>query len=478
MMDDSHYIKTLFEKYNIDSIFLKLDNKYETTLIDRIVYDYRVMDKQGFVTSKWDTLSSFFIKVIVILGGALISSIKTIKIRRLVKNTHSHFNSTIIALPFGDHIVRFKRLRKLISHDVDMYYHPLFHFNSMIRHIDVYNSSEEQLYLDRFRVKDIFHVFVLILIHYKSVSKCSLELDAYFESKTCKLPGVIIFGILYSLTFTRFIEKLDSPEKTRIWLLDYDFDYKYAIFNNVIHRLRPSDKTVHIQHGSFVGYSAPYCNPSSDYSLCCSPREKDIINNYNKHLSHIDFLGAPLQSFIDDSDLNVPIEFDILILLSSTYDSALKNLQIDFLSKFNFKNFRVKVRYRPASKIDDEKELGQYCADAVISEGDTLLADVYSSKTIISFSLDALYPCLRHNKRIVVLEKDNAESDFDCSLKSDNILLFHDSNIALNFDWKGFVDNYSDCDYSKDQFVLYNFGINNFDMLSERFNNFLISIWP
>ena len=62
MVDDSHYIKTLFEKYNIDSIFLKLDNKYETTLIDRIVYDYRVLDKQGFVTSKWDTLSSFFIK--------------------------------------------------------------------------------------------------------------------------------------------------------------------------------------------------------------------------------------------------------------------------------------------------------------------------------------------------------------------------------------------------------------------------------
>ena len=476
-MEDSHFVKSLFEKYDVSKIFLKLDDKYETTLIDRIIYDYRVMDRQGFVTSKWDTLSSFFLKVIVILGGALISSIKTLRIRKLIRYPHTSFSSTVIALPFGDHIVRYKRLREIINQEVDMYYHPLFHFDSMIRHIDTFNSSGEKLFLDRFRVHDIFKTLFLILRHYRSLSKCSSELDNHFNSNTCKLPGVIIFCILFSSTLRNFIDNLELPEKSRIWLLDYDFDYKYAIFNNVIHSLRPSDKTVHLQHGSFVGYSDVYCNPSSDISLCCSPREKDIINKFNKNNSHIDYLGAPLQSFIDGSVLSAQLEYDILILLGSTYNSALKDMQKEFLSKFNYNGFKVKVRYRPASKKDDEIELGQYCINAVISEGNTLLADVLSAKTVISFSMDALYACLRNNKRIYVLGIDDSDNDFDYSLKSDNVIISHDIGFALNYNWHGFVMNYNNCDYSKDKFVLYNYGINSFDKLSVRFNQLLDEIW-
>lgn len=474
--NDSAEIKRIFEKYDICHIFPKIKEKYLVTIFDRIAYDYRIMDNQDFTTSKWDRKSGFLFKCCIILGGAILSIFKTIKIRKRIKNKINIWNTKIIALPFADHIVRFKRLREIVSQDIDIYYHPIFHHKSMVKHIRTFNDLKQPIFLDSFDLYDIIKTSYLIISNYKKLSKCSYELDNYFKSYTCKLPGIIIFWYLYSVTFIRFINKLENPNNRRIWLFDYDFDYKYAIFNNVIHTYRTKDITIHIQHGSFAGYSHSYCNPACDISLCCSPRELDLINRYNKNHSSIISLGAPLQTFIDDAVLNryYP-HYDVLILLGPTYSELLKKKQIEYLSKFNFNKYNVLIRYRPASKIEDEKILSKYCTQATISEDTCLTEDILSSKIVISFSMDALYTCLRYNKRLIMICTNDPSTDYK-AISSTNIRLTSDLSADNIYNLDDLISNYMDCDYSIDKEVLYNFGINTKEQLSDRFKLILNNI--
>lgn len=256
--------------------------------------------------------------------------------------------------------------------------------------------------------------------------------------------------------------------------MDFCFELKYITFNDVIHKQRPQDKTIHLQHGSFFTYQPAYCNPCCDISLCCSPREKDIIDQNNKYKSRIEYLGAPLQSFIDKSNIDkVESSFDILFLMTDTYSAENKMLQTIFLKGFDFLRYKVLVRYRPASRIDDETYLSPFIGGATVSNGTTLTDDVKSAKTIVSFSEDALYIGLRYNKRIVVICSEDPKETYNFDNSTSNIIITNHLSISKSLDWDAFIEGAEECDYNTDNFALYNFGINNFEQLRIRFKEIL-----
>lgn len=473
---DAHCIWNIFSKYHLNDALFHMNEKYLSTIIGRMVYDYRVMDSQSLVNSRWDRLPFFLLKIVVIHGGALLSIYRSKKVIEKIKYPRTAIKETVIALPFADHIVRFKRLREMVKQDVYMFYHPLFHFNHIQNHVETYNILGQQVDLGVFSFKDIMLSFRVCLRYYFTLKRCSREIDSYFKSASCKLPGVVIFFLLYRHSLDRVFGRLSDNDRKRIWLLDYDFDYKYAIFNDVIHSQRPNDITIHLQHGSFTKYSDVYCNPSSDISCCCSPREKVLIQKHNKHQATIFSLGAPLQTFIDkDTELQKEV-YDVLFLLTTTYEERAFNMQRIFLSSFDFDKYNVLVRYRPASRTHDEEMLREYTKNADISSTTTLNEDVLSSKVIVSFSIDALFTCLRNNKRVIVIGDTNFSDAFDYSYPSNNILITEDPLFGVNYDWASFIKESHLCDYAKDQFAMGNFGINSFDELSVRFNQILKEI--
>ena len=64
MKNDKDYIfvRSLIDKYRLNEKYFHLDEKYLSSYVDRIVYEYRVMDTLTFVTSKWSRVSSYFLK--------------------------------------------------------------------------------------------------------------------------------------------------------------------------------------------------------------------------------------------------------------------------------------------------------------------------------------------------------------------------------------------------------------------------------
>lgn len=204
--------------------------------------------------------------------------------------------------------------------------------------------------------------------------------------------------------------------------------------------------------------------------MCCSPREKDIIDQNNKYKSRIEYLGAPLQSFIDKSNADkVESSFDILFLMTDTYSAEIKMLQTIFLKGFDFLRHKVLVRYRPASRIDDETYLSPFIGGATVSNGTTLTDDVKSAKTIVSFSEDALYIGLRYNKRIVVICSEDPKETYNFDNSTSNIIITNHPSVSKSLDWDAFIGGAEECDYNTDNFALYNFGINNFEQLRIRF---------
>ena len=461
MKNDKDYIfvRSLIDKYRLNEKYFHLDEKYLSSYVDRIVYEYRVMDTLTFVTSKWSRVSSYFLKVFIILGGAFLSVIKSQNIKKSIVLVNTSFDSDIIALPFADNVMRMKRLRDLCDMDIDICYHPHFHFQSLQKQIDYYNSRSESVYLDYFRLSDTISLAVKMLANSHQLRKCSKELDHYFNSNTCKLPGIVIVSVLYRQSMTRLLKRMVTSQTSKIWLMDFCFELKYITFNDVIHKQRPQDKTI---HRSFFTYQPAYCNPCCDISLCCSPREKDIIDQNNKYKSRIEYLGAPLQSFIDKSNADkVESSFDILFLMTDTYSAEIKMLQTIFLKGFDFLRHKVLVRYRP------------FIGGATVSNGTTLTDDVKSAKTIVSFSEDALYIGLRYNKRIVVICSEDPKETYNFDNSTSNIIITNHPSVSKSLDWDAFIGGAEECDYNTDNFALYNFGINNFEQLRIRFKEIL-----
>jgi hypothetical protein len=324
----------------------------------------------------------------------------------------------------------------------------------------------------QFTFRDIFYSLFLIIRYYRRLSRCAKELDDIYGIYTGKFSRIFIFPILYGGFVRRFIEDHIKSNDGLVWLFDYDYDYKYIIFNNLIHELRKNDVTVHIQHGSFVTYNPAYCNPVCDYSLCCSHREKEVIDHFNAFDSKIEILGAPLQTFDDvPKDDKSEKQWDVLLLLAATDGIELEPMK-KVLQFFHNSTYKCKVRFRPASKSTDRLKLCSYLNGMDESEGTTLYEDVSMSKIVVSFSDDALYTAIRNNNPIIYLRNIDIRKNYEMTGRSAFFYIINDSELS-SVPVSELILRYRECNYDSDSFVLNNFGYFNINEISNRLNSLL-----
>ena len=464
-------VKEVLDRYQINK-YWNLSPKYYDAYIHKICGEYLYENDIAFKNSRFIGINNYFLQTVIILLGGVLSWIKSINIPHPAKSSNKDIR--IIACPFCWRYVWFKRLPQLIEDPIRVVYHPLFHYDYYKKNVEAYDHKYVQPEFYRFALKDIFKAFLIIIRSYRRLHRCSNELDDIFKIYMGRFAKIFVTPIIYGGFIERFLKHNLFDERRIIWLFDYDYHYKYIVFNNIIHRMRNKDVTVHIQHGSFIDYSRSYCNPISDYTLCCSLREKKLIETSNEFHSKPYILGAPLQTFDDVSEKELDIKWDILLLLTISDDNNFGSMR-KVLSSLDTSNFRIRVRYRPASKIRDMKALGKFTKDMETSEGTTLLDDVLMAKMVICFSEDAIYTAIRSNKPIIYIRNKEILKNYDLSEESPYFFI-KDDETFMNVDVNALLSIHAKCNYLKDKFILNNFGYYNLEDIKKQINSILSEI--
>lgn len=468
-----HYdnVIDIINKYNIND-YWGLSPKYLQAYANKICGDYLYENSIAYKNSKFSWLSSFFWHSIVIIVGSLLSSLKSLLYFKTIKIKQSR----VIAMPFCWKFVWFTRLPELIDEDMRIVYHPFFHFEYFKKNLNGYNSEKVRPEFYSFKMRDIIRSLYILFSSYNKFAKCSCELDNLFGVYTGKFSRILIFPILYGGFIKRFIQKTILTNESITWIMDYDYDYKYIVFNNFVHQLRKKDITIQIQHGSFVTDSPDFCNPVCDYSLCCSLREKRVIEKNNYFNSQIRVLGAPLQSFEGYQDyIEYQDRFDIIILLTATDETWKSDPQKKILRLMDTIKYKIKIRYRPKSKHFDKAILKPYTKGMYESNETTLLEDVQSAKIVVCFSEDALYTAIRCNKPILYVRNIDIEKYYDLSVKSNFFNIIKDSDF-LKIDLEKLIGSSRNCSYENDLFILNNFGYIQFKELKKQLKKVLDEI--
>lgn len=465
--EDVTFVKSELNKYRVNEL-LGLTGKYYDAFIDVFCWSYRETDAEVWVNSKYQRINNFFVKTCVVFGGALVSSIKSyFKYHNYIIHA---LNNRVIAMPFCGSHVRYKYIHDLVDENLTVQYPPLFHYQYLKAHISSFEERGNKISIGRFELIDIIITSWQFLKRFRSLKICHQEIDKYFSRNYGYFVSTIITSMLYKTYIDRLISIIPEDDFPRKWLFDYDFDYKYIVFNNEIKKHRRDDATFHLQHGAFFGYVEAYCNPVSDISLCCSQREKDIIETYNQYQSKIYALGSSLQSIDLNRYKKVPMSNDVLVLLTDTVLAETTEFQKKILLDLSHSGLTVLVRYRPQSADIDKKVLSEYTQGMIVSSGTTLKNDILSSKMVVCFSEDAVFECFRNNKRVVYIVSDTSFYNFT-NAESSYMHIFSPET----FDSSVFnIDLMKDeIDYSTDEFVRYNFGDFEFDKIRDNLNNIL-----
>lgn len=465
--EDVTFVKEEFKRFGINDL-LGLSGKYFDAFIDVLCWSYRDTDEDIWVNSRFQRIDNFYIKTCVVLGGALISSIKCF-IKYNNYSIHA-LRNRIIAMPFCGSHVRYKYIHELIDEDITIQYPPLFHYQYLQEHINSFKERGNSITIGRFTIKEVLSITMQIFKRMRDLKRCHEEIDLYFTRNYGYLMSAIVTSLLYKKYIIRFISVISDDNLPCKWLFDYDFDYKYIVFNNEIKKHRSNDITIHLQHGAFFGYQEAYCNPVSDMSLCCSQREKVIIESYNKYQSKICALGSSLQSIDLNRYNKVPVSNDVLVLLTDTVLAETTEFQKQILVDLSQSGLKVLIRYRPQSADIDKKVLSAYTHSMKVSEGTTLKNDILSSKMVVCFSEDAVFECFRNHKRVVYIVGDTSFYNFT-NAESSQMHIFS----PKTFDSSIFNTNFEDdvIDYSTDKFVKYNFGDFEFERIKNNINEIL-----
>lgn len=462
---DVTFVKQTLDVSDIGKI-LGLCGKYYDAFVDLTCWTYRNTDSDVWLNSKFQRIGNFIIKVGIVLGGAFVSCLKyKLKYR---KYRSDELNSSLIAIPFGGAYVRYKYIYDFLGDNVTVHYPPLFHFQYIDAHIQCFKDQNKGLSIDGFSLRNILSVLIKIVRNYRILKECHHKIDAYFERKYGYFISAVVTVLLYKKYINHMLRILPNDNTSRKWLFDYDFDYKYIIFNNEIKKLRKNDVTFHIHHGSFYDYNDAYCNSVSDVSICCSERERRIIEKYNKYGSKIFAQGSSWQS-IDRSCLmeQVLSNYDILVLLNATFEEQYASYQKMLLTDLSKLNVSVLVRYRPQSAELDKAVLQEYTKGMTVSEGTSLKKDILSSRVVVCFSEDAVFECFRNNKKVCFLVLDLSCYDMTIA-KSTNMYIMSPQTYSCDC-IKQCLDG-TECDYSNDTFVRFNFGDFEFNRVKENLN--------
>ena len=460
---DTEYVKQLFSESRVDKL-LGLEGKYFDAFVDVVCWTYRNTDSEIWVNSKFQRVGNYSAKVLILLGGGFLSAVKHSLIYR--KYQPGDMAEKNIAVPFCGAHVRFRDVFDLLGDDTCVLYPPLFHYQFLQRHIDCFEAQGRRISIGKFRFWDILSVAWSVMVHQGRLRSCHLALDAYFAKRYGSLASIVVTSLLYRRFIRRILKLIPQDGVSRRWFFDYDFDYKYIVFNNEIKKVRRGDVTIHVQHGSFFGYNDAYCNPVSDVSLCCSPREKKIIEDSNRYGSRIFAQGSSWQSIdrsVVKSDTDA-IRYDFLVLLTDVMEQKSADFQKQLLVDLSQMKARVLVRYRPQSADADKMVLQEYTRGMTVSVGTTLKQDILRSRTVICFSEDAVFECFRNDRKVLFLVNDIKWYDFSIA-SSDNICI----QSVETYNPKvlhGFLVGAS-CDYSQDEFVRFNFGDFSFAKVQE-----------
>lgn len=204
---------------------------------------------------------------------------------------------------------------------------------------------------------------------------------------------------LYSIYTRRLIE---HSNKNTLWLFEHDKFY----FIPVINEFRKKHvMTTQMLHGTFFNpHTARYIPIYTDKMICSSLREKNIFEEFGENGQNIYVTGAPLQTLNEKKKMDVPVKYDVLLLMTATMSHLIEK-QKTALSYINshYAEKKILARFRPASAELDKKNLADYIKDYTISSGTSLLEDLCSAKKVITFSEDTIYEILRAEKPFVAI---------------------------------------------------------------------------
>ncbi len=466
---ETDYVKQAFSEAGVDRL-LGLEGKYFDALVDVVCWSYRNTDSDIWVNSKFQRIESFSAKVAIILGGSFLSTVRyALQYRKYRVSALAERN---IAVPFCGAHVRFRDVFDLLGDDTCVLYPPIFHYRLLQSHVDCFEKQGRSLFLGNFRILDILSVALTVIRHQGRLRRCHRSLDTYFDRNYGSLASIVVTSLLYRHFICGIIKRIPRNGGSRRWFFDYDFDYKYIVFNSEIKKARKDDVTIHVQHGSFFGYNDAYCNPVSDVSLCCSPREKKIIEGANRYGSRIFAQGSSWQS-IDRSVAKEGMDvaqYDFLVLLTDTASKETAEFQKCLLGDLSRLDAKTLVRYRPQSAVADKKVLEVYTAGMAISAGTSLKRDILNARVVVCFSEDAVFECFRNDKKVLFMVKEIKCYDFSVA-RSNNIsiqsIATYDPSILHHF------LNNAPCDYAHDEFVRYNFGDFTFAKVKENIASYM-----
>jgi hypothetical protein len=465
--------KDLFKKLGFDESFI-------SGFIDTVVIDFQYSSHKN-LRKKAHHTRNFLLNVFLIFIYLLISNFVYFFFKLIFNRGSKYFveKSGNIFIPFPDKkYIRFKLIPQILIDDYVLLYPPTFSVKSTYFHLTYFHRNKSNFMLSSFGFYTPFRFLYIAL----KVRKCLKRMHQNFTKSEISyfnnyLQIPILVAFAYKLYFQQVIDRLSNVKEKKNWFFDFDKDYKYLAFNYVIKNMRKSDNTVHIQHGLFWNDDLCFIKPTTDYIFCCSKREKLLIEQSIDNPNRAIVVGAPLQSFSThvNSDRISKREKKILVILTVCVYKEVIELQKSVIKYLQDIGESLIIRYRPASRIEDEKVISPIIGrKSNVSRDNTLLQNLLESDLVISFSEDSLLECFRLNKLIYFgstinpnflsanLDKEKPFYSFLSINDFKNI--FKNQNIDENFSWNG------------NSFVVDNFGSISIDVVSDNYRKAIETI--
>ena len=462
-------LKAILNDNRLNEVF-GLKGKYYDKLIECIWNDLKYHNTTLYKNSRFSVVSNPFCKLTIMLLASVLSIFRWLKLRKLLCKDSISGCKTIV-VPFAYTVIRFKPFIE-IDKSAGLYYPPLWHYDYISKHIDFYQKNNVGIELGCFAFFDIIRTLTNVISHYNCIIKVSAYCDKKYNQRSNKFINIFFMICIYKHYFERRFKKVHDSTN-RVWVMDYDLDYKYILLNSIIKQRNPNDITIHQQHGMFwnkLGFE--YMNTLSDYDFCCCQREYDMImDGNNEYNSHVEIMGTPMQCLNRTVVLDsIEEKYDVLLLLTAAFEDKWITIQKVVIPQLAKSGLKVLARFRPASKQNDAVVLKDDLRDINISNGTSLAEDIASSKVVVSFSGDAIYECFRANKRtILVLPEEYYASFFNTPLRSENfkVLRVEEFNTAIVI---SSLKNKNSIDFKNDAYVLYNLGLFDYDEYIKKYS--------
>ena len=221
-------------------------------------------------------------------------------------------------------------------------------------------------------------------------------IKCYSKEDTIALKYHVMRYALYSIYAKRAFAKIENKS---LWMFEHD---KFFFIPVVEHFRKKRVTTIQMQHGTFFNPNTAVFIPLyTDKIICCSQREKFLYKESGVKDEDIYVVGAPLQTIVEQKEIQVEVKYDILVLLTaSSIALSVMETTLEYLRE-HFADKKILLRFRLRSKDVDLKALSHCIKGFSISEGTSLFEDICSSQRVISFSEDANFEVISIGKKFI-----------------------------------------------------------------------------